>query len=94
MNDIDLPALRGLLKQTATEIAALKGVLRRTWTRPMAVEQRTLCSLKRQATGLCVLRALMRGRYHLTGADREHHQKVAEQVADRYQLKRARPCSA
>ncbi len=53
------------IHETADEIRALKAVLRRTWTRPMADEQERLVKLKRHATALCVLRAWSRGRRHL-----------------------------
>ena len=92
MNAIDLPALRGLLKQTEAEIIGLKAQLRRTWTRPMAAEQKTLCALKRRATSLCVLRALMRGKLHLQGVDREAHAAIAKETADRYKLERRAAC--
>jgi hypothetical protein len=86
MNAIDLPALRGLLTLTETEIAETKTLLRRTWTRPMAAEQRTLVALKLRATHLYVVRALMRGRLHMQQRDRAHHEQLAEHAIDRYRL--------
>lgn len=97
--DIDTPALRRLLTETAAEIAAVKAELRQTWTREMADDQRTLIALKLRATHLCILRALLRGKYHLqrpmrrgwtpgsTWNREQFHREVAEQTADRYRLR-------
>lgn len=63
--------LAALLAARAAESHALKGALRQAWTRPMAEEQRALARLRRRITDLCVLRAHLRGRYHLQHAPRE-----------------------
>lgn len=106
MTDIDIPVLKGLLCDTAAEISAVKRLLRAPWTRPMASEQRTLLALKLRATHLCILRAYLRGRYHLQQPmrcdatadgdwDREtHHREIAEQTAERYRLRRPRALAA
>lgn len=94
---IDLPVLRALIGDTAAEIKTIKRVLRAPWDRPMAVEQKHLAALKRKATGLCILRALLRGKHHLQRPPRgftgewlaeSYHRQVAEQTADRYRLVR------
>lgn len=92
MNDIDLPALRGLIHSTEAEIVGLKSMLRRTWTRPMAAEQKALCALARRATSLYVLRAHSRGRVHLRNVDHETHARIAADATDRYQLERRAAC--
>jgi len=63
--EVDTLALRAALADAAAAITDLKRMLRRTWTRPMAVEQRALCALAEKATLLCILRAHLRGRQHL-----------------------------
>ncbi len=98
---IDIPELRSLLSDVATEIKTVKRVLRAPWQQPMAAEQKQLAALKRKATHLCVLRAFVRGKYHLRrpprhlanvwGADQPqhiYHQDIAERTADRYRLHR------
>lgn len=65
MNAIDLPRLRGDLRAVSDSITSLKRVLRAPWTEPMAERQRRLVRLKLRATELCVLRAHLRGRFHL-----------------------------
>ncbi|HRG99868.1 MAG TPA: hypothetical protein PLR99_26665, partial [Polyangiaceae bacterium] len=61
-----------LLRARAEESRALKVLLRATWTRPMAEEQRHLARLRRRITDLCVLGAHLRGRFHLARAPRHH----------------------
>ena len=89
----DLRALRAQLASRAHESRTLKLALSAPWTRPMAEEQRQLVRLRRRITGLCILRAFLRGRFHLVKAlregafpdmkwDRERwHAEVAERVA-------------
>lgn len=68
-NNIDLPRLKAARRDLDARILALKQVLRARWDRPMHEEQRMLLRLKHEATGLCVLRAWMRGRWHLPDHD-------------------------
>jgi hypothetical protein len=97
-HSIDIVRLTADLERISAEIRALKDALRQTWTRPMAVEQQQLVRSKRRATELCVLRAGLRGRFHLTlpppdsgspgtkwdaGAYRS---RVMERLAPEYQL--------
>lgn len=97
-NDIDVPRLRAELAETAKQIKKLKAELRRTWTRPMAYEQKTLWALKDKATLLCILRAYSRGRYHCTKPmqrwvvvsqdwnQEAFHLKMSERAIERYDL--------
>lgn len=68
-HNIDLPRLRAARRDLDARILALKQALRARWDRPMHEEQRMLVRLKHEATGLCVLRAHMRGRWHLPDHD-------------------------
>ena len=95
---IDVARLRSDLVEAAREARDLKRVLRASWTKPMADEQHALAELRRRTTALCILRALLRGRYHLAKAPREgrspdsewnreqYHHKIAERVARDYEL--------
>lgn len=97
-DNIDVPALRALLIDTAAQIRAVKSQLRTTWTRPMHREQRELWALKDKATLLCILRAYVRGRYHLRAPRRRGrspdvewnqervHRTAAARAAERYDL--------
>src|SRR3982751_4144780 len=69
--DIDEKKLVLDIIAIAKEARALKAVLRVTWTRPMAEEQKRSARLRRRATELCVLRAWSRGRHHVLKAPRE-----------------------
>jgi hypothetical protein len=91
---IDGNRLRADLGALARECRALKNVLRTTWTRPMADEQRRLARLRRKATELCVLLAFSRNRVHVRAVrDVEDvvawHAAIAERVAKDYPLARA-----
>jgi len=68
--DIDLPRLRAARSALDLQILALKRVLRVRWERPMPDEQRALVRCKHAATELCILRAGLRGRWHLADHDR------------------------
>ncbi|APR82123.1 Hypothetical protein A7982_07472 [Minicystis rosea] len=95
-DDIDIRALRRDIVSAARECHDLKKALRRTWTAEMADEQRRLARTSRHVTELCILRARMRGRWHVTTVPRElrgssdawdrvgHHAKIAERVARDY----------
>jgi hypothetical protein len=93
--DIHHPALRADLVAISQEIRDLKRLLRARWTRPMADEQRELCTLKRRATELCALRAFARGRFHLQKAPRDaangwnallYHQRIVERLGPSYTI--------
>ncbi|HKE18648.1 MAG TPA: hypothetical protein VKB80_27415 [Kofleriaceae bacterium] len=97
--EVDTLALRAALAGTAAAITEIKHLLRRTWTRPMAVEQRALCALREKATLVCILRAYQRGRHHLSAPMRrgaypgmkwdpvEYHRRAAEHAAQRFGLR-------
>jgi len=90
---IDERRLKKDIADGAVECVALKRSLRTRWTRPMADEQQRLCRVRRKVTELLVLRARLRGRWHVTSApralrdagatwDREAwHAKIADRVA-------------
>lgn len=64
-HSIDVVRLVGDIKELAAEIRSLKNILRQTWTCPMGEHQQRLVKLKLRVTELCVVRAALRGRYHL-----------------------------
>lgn len=80
--------LRADLGALARECRALKDMLRTTWTRPMADEQRHLARLRWRTTELCVLRAWSRRRLHVRSVDDAEawHATIAERVAKDYEL--------
>jgi len=90
---IDMRRLRRDIASVSAEICTLKRLLRQTWTRPMADEQRRAVRLARHATELCVLLARTRGRWHVTAPPRDvrqagaawdrdaYHARIAERVA-------------
>jgi hypothetical protein len=93
---IDLAKLKRDLRAAALECTELKRSLRRRWTAPMGDVQRALLRARRRATELNVLRAHLRGRYHLTKPPREgsspgavwnavaHRAEIAARVAADY----------
>jgi hypothetical protein len=87
---LDLKRLRRDLASASARCRELKLVLRRTWTRPMADEQRALAHAAWRVTELCVLLAQRRGRWHLAAPrdaswDREKEQtRIAERVLRDY----------
>jgi hypothetical protein len=85
---IDGLKLRADLGVLAHECRALKDVLRETWTRPMADEQRRLTRLRRKVTELCVLRAWSRKRLHVRNVEDAEawHAAIASRVAKDYPL--------
>ena len=83
-NNLNLNQLAGDRRAVEDQIRALKSVLRTTWTRDMAAEQRELVARKREATELCVLRAWARGRWHL--ADHDRCREIAERRAPEYRV--------
>jgi hypothetical protein len=92
---IDLKRLRRDLASASARCRELKLVLYRTWTRPMADEQRALAHAAWRVTELCVLLAQRRGRWHLAPPrdaswDREkEHTRIAERVARDYVIAEA-----
>ena len=87
---IDSEKLKRDIAGLVAECIELKRALRTTWTRPMADEQRRLCRRRRQLTELHVLRALSRGRRHVTAPPRgfagdwdaeAHNARIAARVA-------------
>lgn len=86
---LGLPRARVLLDQLHADRVALerriksrKRELRSTWSGPMAHAQRELLALKDQVTELYVLRAWLRGRFHLH--DRLYCEAVARRVLPDY----------
>jgi hypothetical protein len=79
---VDFARLRAARHALDLQIVAHKRELRARWTRPMHAEQRELLRLKHLATELCILRAWLRGRWHL--ADHEHCAEVAARLAPEY----------
>ena len=68
----NLVAFRKDQKAVTLRIVVLKRCLGRTWTKPMATEQRELLELKQRATQLCAFRAHTRGRLHRKRPPRGH----------------------
>lgn len=94
--EIDLFRLRADIRAVAEAIKAEKRVLGATWTGPMAEHQHRLQHLRDRATGLCILRARLRGRYHLAAMKpddvrEQHHAAVAARVAHDYVKAPAQP---
>jgi hypothetical protein len=95
-NHLDIPRLSADLRALAADAKALKRVLRTRWETPKAAEQRELVEVRRRTTQLCILRALLRQRFHLKSAPHEgsypgliwnqaeYHARVAERTAREY----------
>jgi hypothetical protein len=79
---IDFARLRAARSALDLQILARKRELRARWQRPMHAEQRELLRCKQQATELCILRAWLRGRWHL--ADHERCAEVAARLAPQF----------
>ncbi len=88
---VDRIRLRRDLVASAARSKALKALLRATWQRPMAEEQRALAELRKVITGLCALAATLRGRSHLARA--EQQAILAARVARHYEIVEE-PCSS
>lgn len=92
--ELDRQLLRADIFEMSGNIGALKRVLRRTWTEPMAEKQRALCQLKRRVTELYALLAYSRGRYHVRHCRSSaepwdcdaFHRSVAERLSGRYAI--------
>jgi len=74
---LDTRRIRRDVAAGAAEATALKQLLRTTWLRPMADEQRRLLALRRRITELLVLVAHVRGRCHVTSTPRALRQAGA-----------------
>jgi hypothetical protein len=92
-SDIDTSSLVADNRAISEQITGLKRLLRTTWQRPMAEEQRELERLKLRATELCALRAFTRGKLHLRRAPRgaasdwdalAYHRRIAERLGPSY----------
>lgn len=95
---IDINRLQQALAGVAEGIKAIKKVLRSPWPEgeEMAPKQWELHKLQRRATELCVLRARLRGRYHIKVAPRmfrdagvawdaeQYHAKIAGKLAEEF----------
>lgn len=68
--NIDIHRLKEDRRALEARIRSLKALLRTSWTEPMASTQRSLIAAKREATELCILRAHLRGKLHLSDAER------------------------
>lgn len=84
---MDMNRLRHDRKALEERIREVKGELRSTWTKPMGDAQAEHIQLKKEATELCILRAWMRGRFHLE--DHEFCKEVAERRGVQYQITEA-----
>ena len=92
--DLDVARLVADLNTLATQSRALKLVLTTTWTRPMRDEQKELARVRRRTTELCILRAFLRGRLHVSTKPRDleewdreaWHRTIAERAAKDYAL--------
>lgn len=86
---IDVLRLVQAIAANAEEIRAIKKVLRTRWPegQDMAPTQWELHKLQSRATDLCVLRARMRGRYHLRIAPRAYRDSGATWDQERYHAK-------
>lgn len=95
---IDLPRLQQAMAAAALAIKDIKKVLRARWPegQEMGPKQWELHKLQRRATELCVLRARLRGRYHIKAAPRmfrdagltwdqeRYHAKIAGKLAEEF----------
>ena len=81
---IDTKKLADDVVRLVVECTELKKLLRKTWTRPMADEQRRYARVRRNVTDLFILTAHARGRIHARSLSAEDHARVAELTAARY----------
>lgn len=82
--NINLPGLVAELNRSANRSKSLKKRLRRPWTEPMGTVQQELHRLRRRTTELCILRARLRGRYHLSKPMRDGSFEGMEWNQERY----------
>lgn len=92
-SDLNHGSLVADIRAISEQITGLKRLLRTTWQRPMAGEQRELERLKLRATELCALRAFSRGKLHVRRAPRGarsawdallYHRRIAERLGPSY----------
>jgi hypothetical protein len=102
---IDMPRLRQAMAATAEAIRVIKRVLRAPWPEgeDMAPTQWEIIKLQARATDLCVLRARLRGRYHLKIAPRairdaglawdqeKYHARIADKLAEEFKAAEPEP---
>lgn len=102
---IDVPRLVQAMAATAEAIREVKKVLRSPWPdgEEMGPRQWELIKLQKRATDLCVLRARLRGRFHLRVAPRPvrdaglawdqegYHAKIAAKLAAEFAAAEAEP---
>jgi hypothetical protein len=81
---IDTKKLADDVVRLVVECTELKRLLRKTWIRPMADEQRRYARARRAITDLFILTAHTRGRVHARTLTTEDHARVAELTAARY----------
>lgn len=84
---MDIQRLKNDRKALEERIREVKGALRSTWTKPMDSVQAEHLRLTKEVTELCILRAWLRGRFHV--ADRDLCEKVAERRKVEYQAEAA-----
>jgi hypothetical protein len=84
---MDIQQLKNDRKALEERIREVKSELRTTWTRPMGDVQAEHLRLKKEATGLCILRAWLRGKLHITDAER--CKEIAERRMAEYQAEAA-----
>lgn len=81
---IDEVKLADDVVRLVVECIELKTLLRATWTRPMADEQRRYARARRRVTDLFILKAHLRGRVHARSLSAEDHARVADLTAAGY----------
>jgi len=82
--NLDTRRLADDVVRLIVECTELKKLLRTTWTRPMADEQRALARARRRVTDLFILKAHLRGKIHARSLAAEDHARVADLAAAGY----------
>ncbi|MBX3227197.1 MAG: hypothetical protein KIT84_35325 [Labilithrix sp.] len=98
---LDQTRIRHDIAQLNADCIHLKKLLRATWTRPMADEQRRQARVRRKLTELFVVLAAARGRLHVVRPPRDvdpttwdaaaYHRRVSERLAAEYAAAVATP---
>ena len=85
-DSIDSLKLRHDISQLIADCIHLKSVLRTTWLRPMAEEQRRLIRVRRNLTERFVLLAVTRKKLHVTHVEDAiaYHQTIAMRLLPEY----------
>jgi hypothetical protein len=81
---LDVSRLADDVVRLVVECTELKALLRKTWTRPMADEQRRHARARRNLTDLFILKAHLRRRIHARSLSADDHARIAELTAARY----------